>query len=268
MTTATDHALTVMARMGYAARGVVYLLVGGLAAVAALGQGGETTGSRGALERLLTAPLGHWLLFLLALGLTAHALWRCFQAIRDTDHHGLGLKGITVRASLLVSATTHLLLAVFAVSLTISLSGDSASATGSGSQNLADWLMRQPFGRWLVAAIGAIMLGAGIGHARKGAKAQFHRHFDMPAPVRLWAYPICRFGLGVRGLVFLITGTLFVLAAYQLDPEEAGGMAEMFDTFRTTPYGTWLIGFVALGLLAFGSYSLLEAIYRRVEPDS
>lgn len=72
----------------------------------------------------------------------------------------------------------------------------------------------------------------------------------------------------VRGLVFLITGTFFVIAAYQIDPDESGGMTEMFDAFRSSPFGTWLIGFVALGLVAFGTYSLLEAIYRRVEPDS
>lgn len=265
MTTTTGHAVAIMARMGYAARGIVYLLVGGLAAVAAAGQGGQTTGSRGALERLLAAPMGQALLVALALGLIGYALWRCFQAIKDTDHHGHGLKGLTIRSSLLVSSVTHTLLALFAISLTISL-GDNSS--DGSSQSLANWLMQQPFGRWLVGAVGAIMLGAGFGHAKKGVTAQFHQHFDMPRLVQRWAYPICRFGLAVRGLVFLITGTFFVIAAYQHEPNEAGGMAEMFDALRSSPFGTWLIGFVAVGLLAFGTYSLLEAVYRKVEPDS
>lgn len=265
MTTTSGHAIAIMARMGYASRGIVYLLVGGLAAVAALGQGGQTTGSRGALERLLTAPLGHALLVALALGLVGYALWRCVQAIKDTDDHGLSPKGLTIRSSLLVSAATHTLLAIFAITLTISIGGESS---GGSSQSLAGWLMQQPFGRWMVAAVGAVMFGAGLAHAKKGITAQFDQHFDMPSAVQLWAYPICRFGLAVRGLVFLITGTLFVIAAYQIDPDEAGGMAEMFDTFRSSPFGTWLIGFVAVGLVAFGTYSLLEAVYRRVEPDS
>lgn len=265
MTTATTDALSLMARIGYAARGIVYLLVGGLAALAVAGQGGETTGSRGALEQLLLAPLGNALLAILALGLASYALWRCIQAIKDTDHHGLGPKGLIIRAGLLVSAGTHTLLALFAISLAITLSGGSSSG---GSEGVATWLMQQPLGRWLVGLIGAIMIGAGLAHAVKGAKTQFDRHFDMPAQTQRWAYPICRFGLVIRGMVFVMTGSFFLIAAYQLDPDEAGGMAEMFATFRNQPYGAWLISFVAIGLLAFGSYSLLEAIYRRVEPGS
>lgn len=264
----TDGAIALAARIGYVARGIVYLLVGGLAALAAFGQGGQTTGSRGALERLLTAPLGDFLLAAMALGLVGYAVWRCIQAIADTDHHGLGPRGVAIRGGLLVSATTHLLLAVFAISLIFTLGGTSGGGSEGGSQGLASWLMKQPFGRWLVTIVGIVVIGAGVAHGFKGAKATFDRHFNMPEHTQKWAYPLCRFGLIIRGVVFVLAGSFFVLAAYQFDPDEAGGMAEVFDSFRSQPFGTWMIGFVAVGLFAFGVYSVLEAIYRRVDPPS
>ncbi|MBW4934095.1 DUF1206 domain-containing protein [Marinobacter sp. F4206] len=260
----TENAITALARMGYAARGTVYLLVGGLAALAAIGQGGQTTGSRGAIAQLLTAPLGDFLLATLALGLAGYAIWRCIQAIGDTDQHGLSPKGLTIRAGLLVSAMTHLFLAFFAISLIFTLS----SSSGGGSEGFASWLMTQPLGRWLVGAVGILMIGAGLAHGLKGARATFDEHFDMPPETQQWAYPICRFGLVIRGVVFVVAGNFFVIAAYHLNPREAGGLAEVFDTFGSQRFGAWLIGFVAIGLLAFGIYSLLEAIYRRVDPPS
>ena len=133
-----EKALALFARVGYAARGIVYLLVGGLAALAAFSQGGQTTGSKGALTRLLSAPMGEVLLGALALGLTGYALWRCIQAITDTDHHGNGPKGLVIRASLAVSAVTHILLAVFAVRLIVTLSGSGSKGGGSeGAGRLA-----------------------------------------------------------------------------------------------------------------------------------
>ncbi|WP_245904467.1 DUF1206 domain-containing protein [Billgrantia lactosivorans] len=256
-------AFDIMARWGYAARGIVYLLVGGLAALAALGQGGETTDSRGALESLMGAAWGDILLGAISLGLLAHALWRCVQAFHDSDHHGTDAKGMTVRAGLLVSAATHAMLAFFAVSLIFTLGGGSGDS-GGGSQGMASWLMQQPYGRWLVAAVGLAIIGAGVAHGIKGGKAKFDRHFDMPPQTQRWAYPICRFGLVVRGLVFLIIGTFFLIAAYRVDPSEAGGLAEALNALRGQAFGRWLLAFVALGLFAFGLYSLLEAVYRRV----
>lgn len=263
---ASEAALKLFARTGYAARGIVYLLVGGLAALAVMGQGGQTTGSKGALAQLLAAPMGKALLGALALGLTGYALWRCIQAITDTDHHGHGPKGLVIRAALAVSAVTHILLAVFAIRLIITL-GDSGSENG-GSDGTASWLMSQPFGRWLVGAVGLVMIGVGIAHGIKGARAQFADNFDMPPQVQRWTYPICRFGLIIRGLVFMVVGTFFIVAAYQVNPEEAGGIAEVFDTFRKQPFGMWLMAFVAAGLFAFGAYSMLEAFYRRVDPSA
>ncbi|MGO1500117.1 MAG: DUF1206 domain-containing protein [Marinobacter sp.] len=262
----TKDALTLFARVGYAARGIVYLLVGGLAALAAIGQGGQTTGSKGALTQLLSAPMGEVLLGGLALGLVGYALWRSIQAITDTDHHGNGPKGLVIRAALAVSAVTHMLLAVFAIKLIITLG--SSGSKGGGSEGTASWLMSQPFGRWLVGAVGLVMIGVGIAHGIKGAKAQFADNFDMPARTQRWAYPICRFGLMIRGLVFMVVGTFFIVAAYNVNPDEAGGIAEVFGTFRAQPFGMWLMAFVAAGLFAFGAYSMLEAFYRRVDPSA
>lgn len=268
-TTGTDQddAISLFARAGYASRGIVYLLIGGLAALAAFGQGGQTEGSRGALERLLTAPGGAVMLGAIAVGLLGYGAWRTIQAVKDTDHHGLDAKGIVIRSGLLVSAVTHVLLAVFAANLIFHFAASSGDS-GGGSQGMASWLMTLPYGQWIVGAVGLAFIGAGIAHGIKGWKAKFDRHFDMPASTQQWAYPICRFGLATRGLVFVLVGSFFIIAAYQFNPDEAGGLAEVFSTLRSQLFGKWLLAFVAIGLFAFGIYSLLEAVYRRVNPSS
>lgn len=267
--TTPDHsdAITLLARAGYGARGIVYLMVGGLAALAAFGEGGQTTGSRGALQELLTAPLGGIMLGAIAAGLAGFALWRFIQAVTDTDQHGTDAKGLAIRASLLISAVTHGLLAFFAVDLIFTLSAGSGGS-GGGSEGFAGWLMSQPYGRWLVAAVGVALVAAGIAHETKAWKTQFDRHFSMPRQTQTWAYPLCRFGLAIRGVVFLIVGGFFILAAYQFNPNQAGGIAEVFSTVRSQVFGQWLLALVAVGLFAFGLYSLLEAVYRRINPPA
>nr|WP_264477817.1 DUF1206 domain-containing protein [Halomonas malpeensis] len=261
-----DHkdAIRLYARLGYASRGIVYLLVGGLAALAVFGQGGQTEGSRGALERLLAAPFGKVLLGLIALGLLGYAMWRSIQAIKDTDGHGTDAKGVAIRTGLSISAITHTLLAFYAASLIFRLG---ASSDSGGSQGTVSWLFEQPFGRYLVAAVGACIIGAGVAHCIKGAKAKFDKHFAMPNATKRWAYPVCRFGLIIRGVVFLIVGGFFMIAAYHVNANEAGGTEEVFSFLRDQAFGQWLLAFVALGLFAFGAYSVLAAVYRRINPD-
>lgn len=262
-----DHrdAIIVLARAGYGARGIVYLLVGGLAALAAFGQGGQTTGSRGALERLMLAPWGDVLLGIMVVGLLGFGLWRGIQAVKDADHHGTDAKGILIRAGLFVSAISHTMLAVFTASLLLTL-GDSSGGSGSGSKDAATWLMSQSFGRWLVGGVGVALVGVGVAHGVKAVKTKFDRHFNMPIDIKYWAYPVCRFGLIIRGVVFVIVGSFFIIAAYQVDPDEAGGIAEVFSTVRSQTFGQSLLVLVAFGLFAFGIYSMLEAVYRRIDP--
>ena len=69
-----------LARPGYAARGVVYTLVGGLALAAAFEGRGQTEGADGALAPVVGAPFGRALLDVVALGLAAYGVFQFAQA--------------------------------------------------------------------------------------------------------------------------------------------------------------------------------------------
>ena len=261
--TGSNGQLALLARSGYAARGVVYLIVGGLAVLAAFGQGGQTTDTKGALTTLLTQPFGKVLLAIVAGGLIGYALWRVVQALADVDHHGTDPKGLAIRGGLLVSAVTHTLLAVFALSL---IFGWGSSGGGdSGARNWTAWLLLQPFGRWLVGLIGLAIVGAGIAHMIKGYRARFERFLQMDAATLDKVSPVCRFGLIARGVVFVIIGGFLIVAAFEFNSAEARGLQGALETLQQQPYGWILLGIVALGLVAFGVYSLIEARYRRID---
>jgi len=254
-----DPRLKWFARGGYAARGAVYIIVGWLAVLAALA-GGRTEGSQGALRKLLSQPFGEIMLGLLAIGLIGYAGWRLIQATRDTERHGTDAKGLTIRGALLVSAITHLLLAGFAISLIFAISSSSG-----GSQDWTAWLLRQPFGRWVVGVAGFAVIGAGLAHIWKGWQAEFEKYLDMDEATRRKTSPICRFGLIARGVVYLMVGAFIVIAAWQADSSEATGLGGALQSLREQPYGWAVLGVVAVGLIAFGFYSVIEAVYRRID---
>lgn len=257
----------ILARSGYAARGIVYVIIGYFAILAAFGGGGQTTDSKGALRSLLDEPFGQVLLGIIAVGLLGYSLWRLIQGTMDTDGHGTGAKGVAIRGGLLVSAVTHILLAIFAFSLIFGGGGGGGSGGGGGggTQDWTAWLMQQPYGRWLVGAVGLAVIGAGIAHIIKGFKAKFEKYLRMDRQKLDTARPICRFGLIARGVVFIITGGFFLIAAWQFDPNEARGLAGVLQTLQEQSYGWALLGLIAIGLVAFGIYSLIEAIWRRID---
>jgi len=258
----TGRRIAWLARGGYAARGVVYLIVGWLALLAALGGGGRTTDSEGALITILQQPFGTVLLALVALGLVAYAFWRLVQAAMDPDHHGTDAKGLAIRGGLLVSAVSHLLLAFFALSL---IFGWGTGGGGDGAQDWTAWLLQQPFGRWLVALVGLAVIGAGVAHVVKGYRAHFEQYLEMDRDLLDKASPVCRFGLIARGVVFLIIGGFFLAAAWRFSSGEVVGLQGALQTLQQQPYGWILLAIVALGLFAFGVYGLIQARYRRID---
>src|SRR5687767_3561419 len=110
-------AIELLARAGYAAKGVVYVLVGGLSLMAAFGYGGSTTGSRGALRTLLDKPYGLAMLAIVALGLAGYALWCFVRALLDPERKGRDARGIAKRAVHFGKGVVHAALVVAVVGM-------------------------------------------------------------------------------------------------------------------------------------------------------
>ena len=255
--------LELLARLGYAARGAVSLIVGVLALLGALGRGGEATGSKGALQALLSQPLGDFLLAGVALGLFGFALWRACQSLLDADGLGTEPKAIAARTGQAVSAVVYLGLGVFALGLILGW-GDGGGGEEQSARDWTAWLLAQPFGRWLVGAVGLAVAGAGLGMASKAWTASFRRHLACDAGTARWVVPLGRAGYAARALVFLVIGGFLVIAAWRSDPSEARGLGGALLALQEQPFGRALFGFVALGLAAFGAFGFVEARYRRI----
>lgn len=265
-----------LARAGYGARGAVYLIVGILAVMAAFGMGGSTEGSRGALRELAGQTWGQVALGVIGVGLLGHACWRFFQSALDADNHGADAKGITVRAGLFVSAFTYLLLAAYAGSLIFGgiagfagagggdQSGGAGGSAGGGTREATAWLMSQPYGVWLVGLVGVAIIGAGVAQFIKGVKTKFEKWLQLDPKTMEKVSPICRTGLIARGITFFIIGGFVIVAAVQAEPSEARGLGGALQTLREQAYGPWLLGAVAIGLIAFAIYSFIEAWSRKI----
>jgi hypothetical protein len=253
-----------LARLGYASRGIIYALIGVFALLAALGQaGGGTTGTKGAIASILNAPGGWVLVLVVALGLLGYSAWRFCQAVFDADAHGSGGKALVIRTGLFVSGITHLLLAIWAAKL--SVGNASRGGSGGSQESLVSTLMSQSFGQWLVGALGIILIGVGLAQFLKGHGEKFEKYFSWDQETRRKLVPFCKFGLYTRGVIFAIVGGFVTYAAVTTNPSNAGGLEEALNWLQSQAYGPWLLGAVGVGLVCFGVYSVVEAVYRRVQ---
>lgn len=247
-----------LARFGYAAKGAIYVLVGGLALAAAVGSGGQTTGSSGALASIAESTAGRVVLAALALGLAGYAVWGLVRATYNPENDGTGH-----RVFYGVTALIYGSLAVEAARLAVS------DVSGGGDDGAAHWsaeLMQQPFGRWLLAGVGILIALYGIQQLINAWRVDLDDQLalgSMSATGRSWAVRSGRLGLAARGVVFGIIGYYVVQAALRANPEEARGLGAVLSAMRDTP---WLLGVIALGLVAYGVYNLVRARFRVIRP--
>ncbi|MFN2415507.1 MAG: DUF1206 domain-containing protein [Pyrinomonadaceae bacterium] len=257
-----------LARFGYAAKGVVYVIVGALAAFGAVEGGEEPTDSRGALTQIVRQPYGRVLLGVVAAGLAAYALWRLVQAFRDTEDKGTSWKGLAVRFGYGCIGVVYAGLGYSAVQLIL------GHGAGKGSdQQSREWtalFFALPLGRLLVGLAGLSVVGFGLYQCYKAFTAKFckkwKRH-EMSERARPLATRAGQVGLVSRGVVFGIVGIFLVQAALRARAEEARGLSGALRALEQQPYGPYVLGAVTLGLVAYGLYMFVEARYRRMRID-
>ena len=247
-------------RFGYAARGLVYVLIGALAIVVSV-DGGGTPDSKAALGTLLEVPFGKVLLALVALGLSAYALWCFVDAGLDLDNKGNDAKGWTARAAKIISGAVHAALA-FSVSL-LAVGSESPSGGGDSAEHWSAVLMQQPLGRGLVALVGCIVVAIGAQHFVTAFLQKYKEHIRYtPGAQRL--DPLLKLGLVAHGVVVVLVGVFFIWAAWTADPSRAGGMRDALRVVRNADASQTLFAVVGLGLLGFAAYCFVQAAFRIV----
>jgi hypothetical protein len=256
--------LEALTRFGYGVRGLIYIVMGLLAVQVTLGKGGALASPQGAIAAIGKQPAGRILLWVVLVGLISYSLWGVIRAVMDPLHKGHDAKGLIARAGYLASAFGYAILIIPTYGY---IMGASKTANGSQTQKFITTVMAQPWGRWAIGILGLVVLLAGLYQIYQGLSAgferQFHTYVLTPKEVKL-VTGVGRFGTAARGVVLAIVGGLFGLAAYQANPSQQEGMDTALATLLHQPYGVWLLGIVALGLIAFGIYSMLCALWFRI----
>lgn len=252
-----------MARVGYAAKGFVYVAAGVLSAMAAFTYEGTATGSKGALASLADEPFGQLLMIVLAVGLFAYAAWAFIQAVVDPEAEGTDAKALAKRVAKFIAGLIYSGLGLYAARLS------QGTAAGSGGQSRATTLsaeaMQWPGGEWMVGIAGGIIGIYGLVQAWRGKELKFLESLDESeiSPKERKAIKMTgQVGLWARAVVFLMIGGFVIYAAIQHNPQQARGLQGALATLLQQPYGRLMMGAVAIGLACYGVFCFAKARYR------
>lgn len=259
------------ARAGLVAKGVTFVIVAALALGVALGLGGKIEDRPGALQALAENTWGRFLLAALAVGLGGYALWRFAQAYLGEKLESGEADGWLKRVGLVARGLVYTWLFVMSLSLVLNadepLSGGGRSGGGQEEDRATGIVLEQPLGRWLVAAVGLGIIGAGLFNLYRALTQRFRKDLkeqQMDRKERRSYTVLGVVGHLARAVLFAMAGWFLVKAAWEYDPNEATGLDGALRKLARAEYGELLLGLTAAGLLAYGLFCFVQARYREV----
>ncbi|WP_335870850.1 DUF1206 domain-containing protein [Bacillus sp. 2205SS5-2] len=259
----------IAARTGYMAKGLVYILIGILALMAAVGVGGKTTNSTGALSSIANEPYGEILLWIIGIGFVGLIMWRIIQVAMDPDHEGIDTKSIFRRVFFAFNGIVYGILAYKAFSL--ALNAGESSGDSNSKQTLSAKLLSEPFGQWIIGMIGLIMIGYAIYEMYKAYQEKYLKKFkqnEMDEKEYEFSRKSGKIGFFARGIVLLIMGYFIMVTAVTANSENTKGLDGALSKIAQQPYGQWMLGVVALGLTLYGVFQILKGKNRHMRLTS
>jgi hypothetical protein len=260
---ANSRLMAGLARAGLTARGVMYGLIGIIAVQIALGNAHQQADRSGALRLVAATPFGKFILWLLVIGFAGLTLWRLSEAAfgaAGADGHKASTRVICLIKAVIYGVLTYSILK-YALGL------GAPSSTNQQSQDLTATALKHQGGQAAVAIVGVIIVGVGLNLAYQAYRRKFLRDMRMGSAspttrkVVTWLGEV---GGVARGAVFVTVGIFLVVAAVEAKPGQAKGIDSALRALAHTPFGPWLLGLVAVGLVLFGVYSCCEARWREV----
>ena len=249
-----------LARTGLTARGVIYILVGWVAVLVALGHSSREADQQGALHLLAGKSYGLVSLWLLGIGFAGYALWRLSEAAFGVtgDPPGAGPRLKSLARAIIYAGLSYLTFTV--------ISGTDRSQSRR-QQDITATAMQHTVGRVLVGVAGLAIFACGLVLVAEGGRRKFMKYLrtaQMSTRMRRIVELFGMTGTIARGLVFALVGALVIDAAITHKASESGGIDKALLTLRGQPLGEFLMLAAALGLVIFGVYGLCEARWRKV----
>ena len=258
-----SRSVGLLARAGLASQAAAFALVAVLALKLALHEGGKAADPASALGTLVDDPLGKPVLILLVFGFLGYAVWRFAQAFLDRGDEGSDSGGLARRAAHVGRGLVYAGLAVATARLVLG----GGSGGDSEEKQVAAGVLGWPGGRVLVAAAGIGIACIGLANGYAALSKRFMDELELRRlhrPLRLWVERIAQAGLLARMVVFGIVGWFLVKAALEHDPKDAVGIGGALAKVAAASYGSYLLGIVAAGLLAFAAFCAVSARYAKV----
>lgn len=246
---------TPVMRAGYAGRGLTYLSIAGLS-LYAIWRGGEAKGTGSTMESLSTSLWGLAVLWLIAVGLMAYAVWCIINAWADLDAEGSEASSLVKRVGQAIKGAIYLALAGLAATAALGVEG-----SGAGIPGLVSTVLGWPGGWLLVALVGFGFAGAGLAEISRGVRATYRKHLAANPFTTHWDWAL-RVGLIAQGVSITLIGSLFLYAAWTGRAGETGGVDTVFEFLDEQTFGNAMVVATCLGFLAFAFYCFVNAAYR------